>query len=114
VAATHAALTVRASVQTYYRNPNRRTQNFGRFAPVEMSESTDARGLPATVHIGQQTDARNSLAKRETFPFVPSVVGEIDFADQTLDLPCFHDLLALLLGDLGEMPLEDLQNMSVF
>jgi hypothetical protein len=98
VAATHAAFTVRASVQTYYRNPNRRTQVFGLFAPVKIDESTDARSPPASVHIGQQTDARNLLAKRKPFPFVTSVIGEFDFGDQTFGHPRPDDLLRLFLG----------------
>ena len=114
MAATHAAFTVRASVQTYYRNSNRRTQNFGRFAPVEMSKSTDARSLPASAQIGQRTDACNSLAQGKTFSFVASVVGEFNFTDQTIHHPHADNLLGLLLGDLGQMSLEDLQNMSAF
>jgi hypothetical protein len=101
VAATHAALTVHASVQTYYRRSNRRTQVFGLFAPVEMGESTDARNPPTSVENDKQTDARNLLAKLKTFSFMPGVVGEIYFLDQTLDLPCLDNLLGLLLGDLG-------------
>src|SRR5438046_3091185 len=79
-----------------------------------MVESTDARRLPASVQHDKRTDARNSLAKRKTFSFVSSVVGEFDFTDQTRDHPCSDDLLALLLADLRQVPLEDLPNMSVF